>query len=219
MPGFSEDYACLAYALLDLFETDFDLTWLRAARRLAALLDEKFLDTKDGTYFYVARDQDTPLVRSKSAFDQTVPSGNSMAARLCTRLYRLTEEKPYQERALSIFSRFQSQARQNPFAFAHLWTAQTLHLAPPLDLTLVGDPRDPRLKEMLQVAYRHFLPERHLLVKDPKNCAALEELIPAARTYAPVGEGPVTYICRDFTCGPPITDPGELVARLEELKG
>ncbi len=218
VPGFSEDYACLANALLDLLETDFDPAWLTAAKGLADLLEEKFLDPGDGTYFYVARDQDTPLVRSKSAFDQTIPSGNSMAARVCLRLYRLTEETRYQERALTILRRFQGQARGNPFAFAHLWTAQTLYLAPPLDLTLVGDPKQPRLKEMLQVVYRYFLPERHLLVKDPANCAALEEIIPAARTYGPVGEGPTAYICHDFTCQPPIINPQTLAAKLEGLK-
>ncbi len=96
VPGFSEDYICLANALLDLYETDFDPAWLAQAKRLMDLLEEKFLDASDGTYFYVARDQETPLVRSKSVYDQTIPSGNSMAARVCLRLYRLTEEARYQ---------------------------------------------------------------------------------------------------------------------------
>ncbi len=56
-----------------------------------ALMEEKFLDAGDGTYFYVDRDQATPLVRSKSIYDQVLPSGNSMAARVSFRLHRLTE--------------------------------------------------------------------------------------------------------------------------------
>ena len=91
VPGFSEDYALLANALLDLYETDFDPFWVREARRLMALMDEKFLDPADGTYFYVDRDQVAPLGRSKSVYDQVLPSGNSMAARVSLRLYRLTE--------------------------------------------------------------------------------------------------------------------------------
>ena len=93
VPGFSEDYALLANALLELYETDFDPAWLKEARRLMALMDEKFLDPGDGTYFYVDRDQATPLVRTKSIYDQTLPSGNSMAARVSFRLHRLTEAK------------------------------------------------------------------------------------------------------------------------------
>ena len=141
VPGFSEDYALLANALLDLYETDFDPFWVREARRLMALMEEKFLDPGDGAYFYVDRDQATPLVRSKSIYDQVLPSGNSMAARVSFRLYRLTGEGRYQERAQAIIRQLNPQARENPWGFAHLWTVQTLALTPPLDLTLVGDPR------------------------------------------------------------------------------
>jgi hypothetical protein len=218
VPGFSEDYASLTSALLDLYETDFDPAWLIAAKRLAGLMEEKFLDSRDGTYFYVAQDQETPLVRSKSLFDQTIPSGNSLAARACLKLYRLTEEPRYQERVLKILRRLQSQARENPWAFAHLWTVQTLYLTPPLDLTLVGDPQHPRMQVMLQAVYRNFLPERRLLLKDPADCAPLEELCPPARTYGPMGKEPVAYICHNFTCRPAITDPQELAAKLEQFK-
>jgi len=218
VPGFSEDYALLAQALLDLYETDFDPAWLKAAGRLLDLLEEKFLDRADGTYFYVAQDQEATLLRSKSIFDQTIPSGNSMAARAGLKLHRLTEEPRYRERARTIVRRFQPQARENPGAFAHLWTVAALYLTPPLDLTLVGDPQDPGLKEMLRTVYRHFLPERRLVLKDPADCAGLEELVPAARTYGPQGEGPVAYLCRDFACQPAVTGARELGEKLAELK-
>ena len=156
VPGFSEDYALLANALLDLYETDFDLFWMSEARRLMALMDEKFLDAGDGTYFYVDRNQDTPLVRSKSIYDQVLPSGNSMAAKVSFRLYRLTGEMHYQERAQAIIRQLQPHARENPWGFGHLWTVQTLALTPPLDLTLVGDPQDSRLQSLLQAAYRRL---------------------------------------------------------------
>jgi uncharacterized protein YyaL (SSP411 family) len=219
VPGFSEDYACLAHALLDLFDTDFDPAWVVGAQRLAARLEELFLDPQDGAYFYVAQDQETPLVRSKSIFDQVLPSGNSMAARVCLRLYRLTEEGRYRERALAILRRGQPLARENPWGLAHLLTVAALNLIPPLDLTLVGEPGHPRMGEMLPMVYRHFLPERRLLLKNPADCAALEELVPAARTYQPQGETPVAYLCHNFACRPPLTNPDDLAAQLGDIKG
>lgn len=216
-PGFSEDYAFLAQALLDLYETDFDPVWLTQAQRLMAILDEKFLDPADGLYFYVAQDQESPLVRSKSIFDQTIPSGNSMAARVCLKLHRLTEEPRYQDRALAILRRLQSRSQENAFGFAHLWTVAALHLTPPLDLTLVGDPGDRRLQDMLQAAYLPFLPERRLLLKNPADCALLEKLSPAARTYGSLGDGPTAYLCHNFACRPAIKTPEELAARLGQF--
>jgi uncharacterized protein YyaL (SSP411 family) len=214
VPGFSEDYALLANALLDLYETDFDPFWVREARRLIALMDEKFLDPGDGTYFYVDRDQAAPLGRSKSVYDQVLPSGNSMAARVSFRLYRLTEAGQYQERSQAIIRRLQPQAQENPFGFAHLWTVQALSLTPPLDLTLVGDPQDSRLQALLQAVYGVYLPERRLVLKNPATGAALEELLPWTGAYSQPGEEPVAYLCRDFTCLPAITDPRELGEKL-----
>jgi uncharacterized protein YyaL (SSP411 family) len=214
VPGFSEDYALFANALLDLYETDFDPFWVSQAHRLMARMDEKFLDSKDGTYFYVEREQETPLVRSKSIYDQVLPSGNSMAARVCFRLHRLTGEGQYQERAQAIIRQLQHQARENPWGFSHLWTVQALALTPPIDLTLVGGPQDARMEALLQAAYRHYLPARRLVLKNPADCAALEELLPWTRAYRQPGESPVAYLCRDFTCLPAISDPEELAKKL-----
>jgi len=214
VPGFSEDYALLANALLDLYETDFDPWWVSVARRLMALLEEKFLDAGDGTYFYVEREQETPLVRSKSLFDQVLPSGNSMAARVGLRLYRLTGEGKYRERAQAIIRRLQPQAQENPWGFAHLFTVQALSLTPPLDLTLVGDHQDARMQALLQAAYGSYLPARRLVLKNPGDCAGLEELLPWTRDYRQPGEAPVAYLCRDFTCLPAISDAQELAAKL-----
>ena len=218
VPGFSEDYALLANALLDLFETDFDPFWVSEARRLMALMDEKFLDAGDGTYFYVDRDQATPLVRSKSIYDQVLPSGNSMAARVSLRLYRLTGEVALPGTGPGHYPATPNpHARENPWGFAHLWTVQTLALTPPLDLTLVGDPQDSRLQALLQAAYGSYRPERRLVLKNPAACAALEELLPWTRAYRQPGDEPVAYLCRDFTCLPAITDPGELAAKLADI--
>jgi uncharacterized protein len=214
VPGFSEDYALLANALLDLYETDFNPFWVSEARRLVALMDEKFLDPGDGTYFYVDRDQETPLVRSKSAYDQVLPSGNSMAARVGLRLYRLTDEGKYQERAQAIIRRLQLQAQENPWGFSHLWTVQALFLTPPVDLTLVGDPAAPQVQALVQAAYRPYCPERRLVLKNPADCGPLEHQMPWTAAYSQPGAEPVAYLCRDFTCLPAISDPQELQEKL-----
>jgi len=218
IPGFLDDYAGLAHACLDLYETDFDPAWLEAARRLTDRMEDLFLDAADGVYFYVARDQEATLVRGKSVHDQAVPAGNSLAARVAWRLWRFTEEERYRERCQAILRRFQNQARENPWGFVHYLTVAALSLLPPLDVTLVGDPGDPRMKDLLAEVYRPFLPERRLLLKNPGDPARLEELAPAARTYAPGDSEPVAYLCHHFTCQPPTASPQELAAKLGEIK-
>ena len=91
-----------------------------------------------------------------------------------------------------------------------------MSLTPPLDLTLVGDPQDSRLQALLQAAYGVYLPERRLVLKNPAAGAALEELLPWTGAYSQPGEEPVAYLCRDFTCLPGLSDPGELAIKLAE---
>ena len=216
VPAFADDYAHLAYGLLELYEADFDPAWLEAALRLLEQMDERFLDRDAGLYYLVGRDQEAILMRSKSLFDQTLPSGSSMAARVCLKLYRFTGTERYRERALGILRALQTQARENPWGYAHLLTVQALYLLPPVDLTLVGDPGDPRTQALLQTVYRVFLPERRLLLKNPAEAAALEALVPAAGAYRSPDDTPVAHLCHHFTCLPGIQDPKELAQELEK---
>ena len=142
-----------------------------------------------------------------------------MAARVGLKLHRITEEPRCQARALGILQALQAQARQHPWGFAHLLTVQALNLIPPVDLTLVGDPGDPRTQALLQTVYRDFLPERRLLLKNPAAPAALEALAPAARAYSSPDGAPVAYLCHHFTCLPGLSDPRELAAELEKVGG
>ncbi len=217
VPGFLDDYAGLLIALLDLYETDFDPAWLQEALGLADRMEALFLDPEDGAYFYVGHDQESVLVRSKNAFDQAVPGGNSLAALGLWRLARLTEEKRFLGRSQAIVRRFLGNALQNPWGFAHLLLTPLLSLAPPLDLTLVGELEAPRTRALLATVHAACLPGRRLVVKDLRRAAQLEALVPAARYYEAPPEGPAVYVCHRYTCQPPLTDPQELAARLAAL--
>jgi uncharacterized protein YyaL (SSP411 family) len=215
VPGFLDDYAAVALAALDLYETDFDPAWLEAALKLAEAMEELFLDPGDGVFFYVARDQEATLLRSKSPFDQAVPAGNSLAARLFWRLWRFTGREAHKTRWRAILRRFQPQALENPAGFSHYLTVAALSLLPPLDLTVVGELDDPRTQALLAEIYRRYRPERRLVLKSPAGAEALEKLLPLTQGYDLTPGPPQAYLCRHFTCLPPITEPAALGEELE----
>jgi uncharacterized protein YyaL (SSP411 family) len=82
---------------------------------------------------------------------------------------------------------------------------------------VVGEQSQGQGREMLKEMYRHYLPERRLVLKDPRQAAALEAVVPAARDYDLKGGAPASYICRNFACLPPISDPRELADKLGQL--
>jgi len=219
VPGFLEDYAFLAAGLLDLYETDFDPRWLMQAQLLMDRLEELFLDQANGVYFSVGRDQKTPLVRAQSIYDRAIPSGNSVAALVSLKLHRFTGEGRFQQRVQAILSRFQGPARQVPLGFSQLLTVQTLYLTPPLELTVVGLPELAKTQELLRVIQRRFLPERRLVLKNPKTAAAIEKIVPGVEYYTLNDGHPTAYICRNQSCLPPLASPAALAAHLDKPGG
>jgi uncharacterized protein YyaL (SSP411 family) len=105
-PAFLEDYAFVIAGLLDLYEAAPDPRWLREARALQAILDERYADRVGGGYFRAAHDGERLLAREKPGLDSAVPSGNSVEALNLLRLAGLTGEQRYAEQAALIFSAF-----------------------------------------------------------------------------------------------------------------
>lgn len=215
--GFLDDYAFLVAGLLELFETDFDPDWLLSAILLTAQMEERFFEPEQQSFYYTAKDHEQLIARPKNLFDQALPAGNSVAVHNFVRLFRLTENPAYQARARAVLSRLQTLMADNPRAFAHLLSAQETFLAPTVNLTLVGDPADPALAEMLSVIYHHYLPHRCLVVKNPRDFSALAGLVPAVPHYDALNGQPTAYICHGFTCLAPVHNAPALAATLARL--
>ncbi len=92
-PGYLDDYACMAEACLTLYETTFELRWLREARRLAGDMVELFADPGGDGFYQTGRDAEQLVVRPRELFDNAVPAGSSVAAELLQRLGRLTGDQ------------------------------------------------------------------------------------------------------------------------------
>jgi uncharacterized protein YyaL (SSP411 family) len=123
LPGYLEDHAFLAWGLLDLNEATEDRAWLDEARALVDSMLERFWDPGEGGFFFVASDHESLIARTKEVFDQAVPSGNGLAARVLVRLWLLTGEKRYEEHAAQMFRLFAGILQQAPRAAEHLLLA------------------------------------------------------------------------------------------------
>ncbi len=91
-PGKLDDYAFYAYGLLELYRATFDPGYLARAVELADHLLNLFFDWEHGGFYPYASDGEQLLTRTKEAYDGAMPSGNSAAALLLSRLARLTGE-------------------------------------------------------------------------------------------------------------------------------
>ena len=94
--AYLDDYAYLANAVLDVFEVTGKPEYLYFAEKLSDYLIEHFWDGKNDSFFFTADNHEKLIIRPKSNYDLSMPSGNSVAANALLRLYHLTNEERFQ---------------------------------------------------------------------------------------------------------------------------
>lgn len=101
--GFLDDYAFLAYGLLELYQSNSDSAHLELAEKITETMISQFYDEINGGFYATSINTDTPLVRMKSAVDQAIPSGNSIAALVLLILENITKNQKYLDMANDTF--------------------------------------------------------------------------------------------------------------------
>jgi uncharacterized protein YyaL (SSP411 family) len=209
-PATLDDHANLARAALALYEATAKVQYLDAARELTELLDTHFWDQANGGYFMTADDTTDMVVRPKSAGDNAVPNGNGVMVGVLARLYLVTGEPRFEERARALVSAFSGEVERNFFPLA-TYLNNAAFLANALEVVIIGAHDAPDTVAMVDAVMRHSLPDRLLQVVAPD--AALPESHPAFGKSQQNGKA-TAYLCRNRSCGLPISEPKALDAAL-----
>jgi uncharacterized protein YyaL (SSP411 family) len=213
IPAYLEDHAYLVEALLTLYEATFDTRWFDAARETADAMIARFADPERGGFFTTAADGERLIARRKDADDHPIPSGNSSAAYGLLRLAALTGEREYERHAVSVFRLFHRVAARHPNAAAHLLRALDFHFAAVKEVALVapaGGPDADGAGELAAVVRSRFRP--HLvLAGGPEGT----ERPPLMEQRSAVDGRSAAYVCENFACRQPVTDPADLAAALD----
>jgi uncharacterized protein YyaL (SSP411 family) len=122
--GFLEDYAFLAWGLVELHRADGGKRWLAEAARLADDMLDRFEDTTAGGFYFTSAATPQMPVRSKSLLGGgNLPSANGVAAIMLLELGQLTKQAKYSDAAGRTLRALAPVARQSPSA------SQTIVLA------------------------------------------------------------------------------------------
>ncbi|MCK6459441.1 MAG: thioredoxin domain-containing protein [Planctomycetes bacterium] len=204
--GVLDDYAHLVAAFLDLYETTFDRAWLEDALALQRKTIELFHDPEAGGFWFTAKDGEKLLARGKPGFDSAVPSGNGAMAMNLLRIHRLTGDREARELALRTIAGFGGSIAQSPLGTGALLNALDFAREGAREIFIAGDPAAPATRALVEAVWRNPDPNRVVALVTP----GLEKLLPPAAGKTPVGGKPAAYVCRDFACEAPVTDPKAL---------
>lgn len=200
IPGFAEDYAFFIQGLIDLYESGFDLRWLKLAVELQKSQEELFWD---GNAFFSNRGGDSLLpLRLKEDYDGAEPSANSVSALNLLRLGRMLHRDSLEETARKILNRQASQMDRRPAAVPQMLVALDFALRPPSQTILVGG-RDGALLRRLQSEFRPYAVT--LLLDSPEAREFFSQEAPAVREMKAINGRTTVYECENFTCRAPMT--------------
>jgi uncharacterized protein YyaL (SSP411 family) len=217
IPAFLDDHVFLTTAMLDLYDATLEAKYLARALDLYREAFELFWDKAHGGFFFTAEDNEELLTRQKEVYDGAIPSGNSMAAENLVRLARITGDKELLKGADLVFAAFASEAKRLPSAHTQMITALLRGESPSLEVVIVGDPDAGDTRSLLASVRETYLPHAAVLLVEPgANGDLIRTIAPFAEPYVPVDGKAAAYVCRDFTCQFPTTDPTKLSELLVE---
>lgn len=199
--GYLDDYACLANALVSLYEADFDARWINEAGALCDVMLERFADKVSGGFFYTADDHEELIARNKDVYDNATPSGTGMALTVLVRLAKLTGIEKYAAAAERGLKSLGDLFERTPTAVGQSLLALDLWLGPVQEL-VVAAPDSASRDEVLRILRRQFRP--HQVSAAVPGTGKSELLAGILAGKQPVAGKPSLYICENFTCQAPI---------------
>jgi uncharacterized protein YyaL (SSP411 family) len=210
--GFSSDYAFFIAALLDLYEATFEPRYFREAVALQEELDRRFADPRGG-YFLSSEAHDGLILRPRELYDGATPSTNSVEAGNLLRLAAFTGKKTYRERTEKIFAACSGLLGRAPLALSQMLCAVDAAAGPGLEIVVAGEPGRPDFERMREAVFDSTALNRVLAHADPKE--SLADLVPLIAGRRSGDASARAYVCRDSTCGLPLSDPAALRAALD----
>ena len=211
--GYLEDYAMVADGLVAVYEATFETRWLVEADALMGAVSELFWDEESRAYYDTPADHEELLTRPRDVYDSAAPSGTSVATEVLLRLSLFLDRSDYRQRAEDILGELAGGMEKVPGAFGRLLCALDFSTAEPREVAVVGNPGATDTRALLNTVYSAYLPNKVVAGRDPDDDEA-GGLIPLLEGRTAREGKPTAYVCVQYACQAPTTDPEELARQL-----
>ncbi len=207
LPAHLEDYAFMIWGLLELYQTTFEIDYLKHAIDLNQTMLDLFWDENSGGFFFTADDGEKLIVRTKEIFDGAIPSGNSVAALDLLLIGRITGNAELEKKAATVGKVFSAQVNRSPMGYTQLLLATEFAMGPAYEIVIVGDPGSTDTQVMTQLVQRQYVPNRVLLLKSAgADGEKLAKLAPFTETQYAIDGKATAFVCQNYACKAPTTE-------------
>ena len=200
-----EDVACLAEALLDLYDaTGHQPHLVRGLELVSHLVDH--YSHPDGGFWLTREGVETPLGRQQDLFDNATPSGNAVGVRVLLRAAAIAGNDAWHAQVERAIRTFAGLMLKGPMGTVTLYDAALMWHAPWREVVLAGD------SNHLLATLRESFPTWVSILRVPADGAAgtmLQAAPPLAGKVA-TGGNATAYVCHHGACQQPTNDPATL---------
>jgi uncharacterized protein YyaL (SSP411 family) len=140
-----------------------------------------------------------------------LPSGAGVATELLLRLAVHLDDEALRAAAQRALRAYRPTVARSPSAFASMLAAADFFRGPVLEVAIMGLPDDPATRALVDVVHRDYHPRLALAVGRPGDDPPE---LPLLAHKQPVDGRPTAFVCRQYACQAPVTEPEALSARL-----
>jgi uncharacterized protein YyaL (SSP411 family) len=220
--AYLDDYANLCEGLIDLYEAGGPARYLTEAAALAERILSDFGAEDGGGFYNTSRDHERLILRHREGYDGAVPNANATAAMAMARLSFHFNREDFRKAAASAVTAYGAVIDRFSRAFCKSLAVVDFLLEGPIEIALVGKQGEAAYEALRRELDSRYLPNRILADLDPAAESKEGSALPLLEGKGLANGKAALYLCYNFTCQAPITDPAQvgpaLDAHRERLK-
>jgi len=208
--AYLDDYAYLCEGLIDLYEAGGSARYLNEAAGLAERILADFAadppSADGGGFYYTSRDHERLILRHREGHDGATPNANATAAMALARLSFHLDREDWRKAAVAAVTAYGAVIERFARAFCKSLAVADFLLEGPIEIAVVGKPGEAGYQSLRRELDMRYLPNQILAHLDP-NAESGKSLTPLVEGKGLIDGKAALYLCYNFTCSSPITDP------------
>jgi len=212
--GMLDDYAYLIFALMETYFATGKIEYLDDAFAFLDTVIDKFYDAEKGGFFQTDKFAEKLIVRNKDIYDGAMPSGNSIMLLNLIRMTKIKQDAKYLEIVDNTIKCFSSTVMNYPAGYNQFLNALFGIYGKSTEILIVGNRTDNNFETLIDSLRSHYSAFSTILYLD--NRRELDNRIEWTKSIEIKKGVTQVYICKNFSCKLPITEPAQLIEALKD---
>jgi uncharacterized protein YyaL (SSP411 family) len=204
--AYSEDYATLIDAFINLYEVTLDEKWLNQSKKLITFTLENFFNKENNMFYFTSNNDKNLISRKVKVVDNVIASPNSILANCLFKLSLYYSDSNFNKIANQMLSNINVEVLESPSGYSNWLNLMTNYARPFYEVAIVGDKALSTKNDLLDF----YLPNIIIAGSNNEN-----ENIPLLKDKY-IEDETYIYVCNFGTCKLPQTDISKAIKLIDK---